>query len=180
MEKLDANIQDIINTIKEDAENSEIADILDASVDVVLAVSKLIGLYKDYYSKGARKIRFNGESHTLDEWSRIVGIPKQTLRKRVKEHHWRIEDALTTPVLDHENFQNFNKKVTVMQYNPKQQLMRTFESMSEAARQCGIQTQTIKSALEGMSPLEQVARWGCYFTTPKTMSEQEIKDLMGA
>lgn len=41
---------------------------------------------------------FNGERHTLSEWSVITGINLQTLRGRLIRSGWPIEKALTTPV----------------------------------------------------------------------------------
>lgn len=40
---------------------------------------------------------FNGERHTLTEWSRIVGIKSGTLYNRINSLGWSIEDALTLP-----------------------------------------------------------------------------------
>lgn len=44
-------------------------------------------------------LEFNGESHCLTEWSRIVGISQSVLSNRLKRG-WSIEKALTFPV-DH-------------------------------------------------------------------------------
>lgn len=179
-QELRAMVEEIVAEIRDDAENDKMADITNASVEVVLAAAKLIGLYNEYFSKHNKKILINGERKTLHEWADETGIPYKTLRKRIFDNGWKPEDAVTTPVLNPGVARNFHKTVTVNQYNPKQELMRTFESMSECARQCGIPMQTIKGALEGMNPLEQVARWGYYFTTPKTLSQKELEELMGA
>lgn len=40
----------------------------------------------------------NDESHTLIEWSEIIGINPKTLSTRIHNYHWTIERALTTPV----------------------------------------------------------------------------------
>jgi hypothetical protein len=45
-------------------------------------------------------ITFNGETHTITQWSRITGINKGTLRDRI-EAGWSEERALTTPVRKH-------------------------------------------------------------------------------
>lgn len=45
------------------------------------------------------RVTFNGETHTLAEWSRIVGIPKGTLYARA-EKGWTVEMTLTTPLRD--------------------------------------------------------------------------------
>ncbi len=39
-------------------------------------------------------IEYNGETHCLEEWSRITNIHKNTLRKRM-DLGWSIEDTLT-------------------------------------------------------------------------------------
>lgn len=42
-------------------------------------------------------IEFNGVTHTISEWSRITGIRKDTLRRRIVMYGWSIERALTEP-----------------------------------------------------------------------------------
>ncbi len=47
-----------------------------------------------------RIIEYNGESHTLEEWSRITGIASNTIRMRLDEYKWGVEKVLaksTTP-----------------------------------------------------------------------------------
>ena len=44
-------------------------------------------------------LEFNGESHCLTEWSRIMGIGQSVLSSRLKRG-WSVEKALTFPV-DH-------------------------------------------------------------------------------
>lgn len=43
-------------------------------------------------------ITYNGETHTLKEWSEIVGIDYSTLKKRIYLHKWDDIKALTTKV----------------------------------------------------------------------------------
>jgi hypothetical protein len=45
-----------------------------------------------------RFVSYNGELHTVAEWSRIVGVPYHTLLYRIIRHNWSVEKALTTPV----------------------------------------------------------------------------------
>lgn len=180
MEKLEANIQDIVDTLKEEAKNDQVADLANASIDVVLATAKLIGLYKDYYSKGCKKFLHNGESHTLSEWAEITGIPVRTLRKRITTNHWDIADALNTPVQNPALGRNFKMQVTVLQYNYKRELIREFKSISETARQLGIDSSLVKRAIEGMDPLEQVARFGFYLQTPRIPTQKEIEETISA
>ena len=42
-----------------------------------------------------RIIKYNGESHTLEEWSRITGIASSTIRMRLDEYKWDVEKSLT-------------------------------------------------------------------------------------
>ena len=42
---------------------------------------------------------WNGESHTLSEWSRITGVPSSTLHNRIGKLGWTVERALSTPRL---------------------------------------------------------------------------------
>ena len=46
---------------------------------------------------------YNGETHTLVEWSRKLGIKKQTLYTRVTDSRFTIDEAFTTPVRRHCN-----------------------------------------------------------------------------
>lgn len=48
-------------------------------------------------------ITYNGETHTLSQWARIVGLHPKTLSRRIVDKHWSIEKALTTPLLKHYN-----------------------------------------------------------------------------
>lgn len=42
-------------------------------------------------------LTFNGESLSISEWARKIGIRKDTLRRRIVNYGWTIERALTTP-----------------------------------------------------------------------------------
>ena len=42
-----------------------------------------------------RIIEYNGESHTLEEWSRITGIASSTIRMRLDEYKWDVGKSLT-------------------------------------------------------------------------------------
>lgn len=44
-----------------------------------------------------RLVQFNGVSHTISEWSGIVGIKKTTIKERLNAG-WTIEKVLTEPV----------------------------------------------------------------------------------
>lgn len=42
-----------------------------------------------------RKIIYNGETHTLAEWSRILDVPYSRLITRLNKYHWTVERAFT-------------------------------------------------------------------------------------
>ena len=42
-------------------------------------------------------ITYNGETHTIAEWSRITGIPKYSISYRVK-NNWEVSRMLTQPI----------------------------------------------------------------------------------
>ena len=46
----------------------------------------------------SRYLTYNGETHTMAEWSDITGICYGTLKSRINYLHWNIEDALTKPI----------------------------------------------------------------------------------
>lgn len=47
-----------------------------------------------------RLIEYNGETHTLSEWSDILGINHLTISKRIDDYGWDIKRAFETPVRD--------------------------------------------------------------------------------
>lgn len=46
-------------------------------------------------SRHCRVLTFNGESHSISEWSRITGIPRHTISNRVNSYGWTVDKALT-------------------------------------------------------------------------------------
>ena len=42
-------------------------------------------------------LTYNGETHTIAEWSEITGIKRETIRVRISKLHWSTDDALTKP-----------------------------------------------------------------------------------
>lgn len=48
---------------------------------------------KDVVTKNSKPISFNGETHTLNEWARRIGISRPALSTRIKR--WGVERALT-------------------------------------------------------------------------------------
>lgn len=61
--------------------------------------------------RDCRKITFNGETHTLTDWSRKLNIRRETLRDRLDKSNWTIEMAFTTPIItDNSVKQSYKKK----------------------------------------------------------------------
>ena len=54
-------------------------------------------------------ISFNGESHTVAEWSKIINFPRWTIINRIK-YGWSIEKILTTHV---EEVKTYKKRISV-------------------------------------------------------------------
>lgn len=44
-------------------------------------------------------ITYNGETHTLTDWAKILGMPRTTLCARLNDYGWSVEKAFTTPRL---------------------------------------------------------------------------------
>lgn len=43
-------------------------------------------------------LTYNGESHTMSEWAKVLGISYSALQQRIGKLRWSVEKALTTPV----------------------------------------------------------------------------------
>ena len=43
-------------------------------------------------------LTFQGETHTISEWARIVGMKVDTLERRINGYGWSVDKALTTNV----------------------------------------------------------------------------------
>lgn len=48
------------------------------------------------------KVFPNGKTQTISQWTDELGIKRKTLQARIKDYHWSIEKALTTPIGKHE------------------------------------------------------------------------------
>lgn len=44
-----------------------------------------------------RGIRFRGETHTLAQWCRLLGLAEQTAWRRIRKLGWSMTQALGTP-----------------------------------------------------------------------------------
>ena len=48
--------------------------------------------------RSVRNITYNGETHSLTEWSRITGIARKTLELRLNSPNFTLEEAFEVPV----------------------------------------------------------------------------------
>lgn len=58
--------------------------------------------WADTYTQANNKtnctfIEYNGEKKTITQWARAIGMNSEVLRRRIKQYHWSIEKAITTP-----------------------------------------------------------------------------------
>lgn len=79
-------------------------------------------------------IEYNGETHTLQEWSRIIGIDRRIIWKRITRDGWSVSEALGTPIKE----QKRGEDLLIEFQNEK-------HSLSEWARILGITRETLKS-----------------------------------
>lgn len=47
--------------------------------------------------KSVPKYEYQGESHSISEWARILNMPRGLLKDRITKLHWDIEKAFITP-----------------------------------------------------------------------------------
>ena len=45
-------------------------------------------------TRKTRMITYNGETHSVSEWARIIGVNQSTLNMRLNKYGWSVEDAL--------------------------------------------------------------------------------------
>lgn len=76
-----------------------------------------------------RLITYNKETHTLAEWSRILGISYNILQSRLNKDNWTIEESF------------FGKAKTyrrrVLKYDLEGNYLKTYDSIQEAKKECG-------------------------------------------
>lgn len=64
-----------------------------------------------------RSITYNGETHTIAEWSAITGIPFEIIESRIVAYGWTYERALTTPVNSHrKQYEYLEEKHTLTEW----------------------------------------------------------------
>ena len=95
-----------------------------------------------------RYVTYNGETHTYAEWSRITGIKQLTIRHRIENSGWSIEDALTVST-DERRYgilQNANRKTAVYKDG---KIVGVFNSQTEAARFAGVGKSSVSRVIKG-------------------------------
>lgn len=50
-------------------------------------------------------ITYDGQTFTMSEWARRIGVPREVLKDRICRYGWECERALTTPVRKHKNYE---------------------------------------------------------------------------
>lgn len=107
-------------------------------------------------------VTYKGETHTVAEWSRIVGIRQLTLNARLVSG-WTVEDALTVSTEERRYgiLQDTNIKTVV--YSGKT-LIGIFNSQTEAAKRCGVSKSSVSACMRG-------DRSGCHGYTFKRYEE---------
>lgn len=83
-----------------------------------------------------RFLTLNGETHTVCEWSRIIGIDNRALRTRIDVLGWSVEKALTEPN---------KRRCAIIDLDTGEQ----YESMSELAEILGCNTSAISRVCSG-------------------------------
>lgn len=94
-------------------------------------------------------VTYNGETHTYAEWSRITGIKQLTIRHRIEDLHWSVEDALTVPTTERRYgiLQNANKKTIVYKDG---KAVGVFNSQREAAKFARISFSSVSRCVKGL------------------------------
>lgn len=92
-------------------------------------------------------VTYKGETHTVAEWSRIVGIRPLTLNARLVSG-WSVEDALTVSTEERRYgiLQDTNIKTVVYS---GETLVGIFNSQAEAAKRCGVSKSSVSACMRG-------------------------------
>ena len=64
-------------------------------------------------------ITYNGETKTLKQWSKQIGIPYQTLQFRISDSGWDVERAFTEPLSYVKNQEITNRIIEIYSNNPE-------------------------------------------------------------
>lgn len=93
-------------------------------------------------------VTYNGETHTYAEWGRITGIKQLTIRHRIEDLHWSVEDALTVSA-DERRYgilQDANQRTAVYKDG---ELIGVFDSQTQAARFTGLGKSSVSRCIKG-------------------------------
>ena len=93
-----------------------------------------------------RIVTFNGETKTVAEWAELLGITHQAMSERLNSKHWTIEDALTAKKKSRPIKQPSFRKA-VYQKSTRNELIKRWDSISEAANALGVHNENISRAL---------------------------------
>lgn len=96
---------------------------------------------QDNNKSNNRRVEYSGETHTIAEWSRIVGLKKTTLKERLNRG-WSVKDALFAPVLD-------TKVKKVYQYDKEGNLIKEWDRAVDVAKFYGVHLQSVYNVISG-------------------------------
>lgn len=123
-------------------------------------------------NKMEHKWEINGESHTLDEWEKISGLTKETIRQRIR-NGWSEDDVLIVPKRGEDGF--YTQQSKRIEFNGEK------HTISEWSRIIGISEATIRSRIikglntEEILSKEKVIKKDYEITLRKTGTKEEIK-----
>ena len=93
-----------------------------------------------------RLVTFNGETKTVTEWAELLGVTHQAMSERLNSKRWTVEDALTTTKKSRTVKQPSFRKA-VYQKSTSNELIKRWDSISDAANALGIHNENISRAL---------------------------------
>ena len=91
-------------------------------------------------------VEFNGERKTAQQWADSIGITNQAMVERLNSDTWSLEEALTTPPGGRKVQQPAFRK-RIVQISTNGNAIKTWESVTEAAKALNSHTSNISRAL---------------------------------
>lgn len=90
---------ELMRAIAEAAEemNDEQFAVVEAMVEQLAAEAPIKTKTSATPSLGINELTFNGETKSLTEWAKEVGLNRPALYDRINRHGWSVEEALTIP-----------------------------------------------------------------------------------
>ena len=105
------------------------------------------------------RLEYNGEIHTLKEWSDITGIPYSTIRSRTNTLNWDVDQILT--INPGENGWRNRKQYEHAKRVKCVETGEVFQSMNDAAEWCGLKRATgISQCCSGVRKTAGGYHWG--------------------